>query len=198
MRILRILRAVLASLGLLLVIVTFTPVVPWYARALSGIWDEPRGEVLIVLGGGTIDSTTLAPNSYWRSVYGDRTWRGGAFREVLVSGKGVAPLMRDFLVCHQIPAAAIRIEERSISTHENALEAARVLAGVPGRKVLVTSDYHMFRARRAFAKAGLDVRACPFPDVVKQSNSLPGRWTGFVILVEETAKIVYYEAHGWI
>lgn len=198
MRVLRILRTALASLGLLLLIVTFTPVVPWYARALSGIWDEPRGEVLIVLGAGTIDPTTLAANSYWRSVYGNLTWRGGGFREVLVSGKGVAPLMRDFLVCHGIPAAAIRVEEHSISTHENALEAARMLAGVPGRKVLVTSDYHMFRARRAFAKAGLDVRACPFPDVIKQSNSLPGRWSGFVILASETAKIVYYRAHGWI
>jgi uncharacterized SAM-binding protein YcdF (DUF218 family) len=194
----RLLVRLLAALGLLLLVVTFTPLVPWYARALSGIWDEPQGEVLIVLGAGTIDGATLAPGSYWRAVYAERTWRGGGFRELLVSGKDVAPLMRTFLLCQGVPAGAIQLEENSTSTRENALEAARRLASTPGRKVLVTSDYHMFRARRAFAKAGLAVRACPFPDVIKSSNSLAARWTGFLTLTQETAKIVYYKARGWI
>jgi uncharacterized SAM-binding protein YcdF (DUF218 family) len=194
----RLLVRLLAALGLLLLVVTFTPLVPWYARALSGIWDEPQGEVLIVLGGGTIDDTTLAPGSYWRAVYGERTWRAGGFRQLLVSGKNAAPLMRDFLLCQGVPAGAIQVEDKSASTRENALAAARLLASTPGRKVLVTSDYHMFRARRAFAKAGLAVRACPFPDVLKSSNSLPARWTGFITLTQETAKIVYYKLRGWI
>ncbi|HVX65670.1 MAG TPA: YdcF family protein [Bryobacteraceae bacterium] len=194
----RLLVRLLAALGLLLLVVTFTPLVPWYARALSGIWDEPKGEILIVLGGGAIDDTTLATGSYWRAVYGERTWRHGGFRQMLISGKNVAPLMRSFLVCQGVPGGAIQTEGNSVSTRENALEAARRLASTPGRKVLVTSDYHMFRARRAFAKAGLAVRACPYPDVVKSSNSLAARWTGFVTLAQETAKIVYYKARGWI
>ncbi len=198
MRLARLLFRFLAALGLLLVIVTFTPAVHWYAWMLSGIWDEPHGDVLVVLGGGLIDERTLAPGSYWRAVYADRTWRGGGFREIIVSGKGVAPLMQDFLVCHGVPAAAIRLEETSLSTRENALAAARLLGKSPRRLVLVTSDYHMFRARRAFAKAGLTVRACPFPDVMKSSHRLTARWDGFVTEVQETAKIVYYWLRGWI
>jgi uncharacterized SAM-binding protein YcdF (DUF218 family) len=194
----RLVTAPLAALGLAVLVVTFTPVVPWYARTLAGIWDKPEGEVLIVLGAGSIDATTLDPGSYWRAVYAARTWRGGGFRELVVSGKGVAPLIQDFLVSHGVPAAVIRLEEQSTSTHENALNIARMLTAAPGRKVLVTSDYHMFRARRAFARAGLAVRACPFPDVLKQSNRLTARWDCFLTLGLETGKIVYYRVRGWI
>jgi uncharacterized SAM-binding protein YcdF (DUF218 family) len=195
---LRIAFAGLAALGLLMVLVTFTPLVPWYARLLAGPWNDSLGDVLIVLGGATIDNDNLAPGSYWRSVYTERVWRTGHFREVLLCGAGVAPLMRDFLVCHSVPAAVIRIEDSSHSTHESALDAKRLLAGVPGRKVLLTSDYHTFRARCAFAKAGLDVLTHPFPDVIKTSGHLTRRWEAFLLVVNETGKIVYYWLRGWI
>ena len=107
----RVVIAGLAALGLLMVMITFTPVVPWYARMLAKPWDDSPGEVLIVLGGGVIDQDNLAPGSYWRCVYAERAWRSGAFRQVLVSGAVVAPLMRDFLVSHSVPAGVIRVEE---------------------------------------------------------------------------------------
>jgi hypothetical protein len=68
-RLLRLLRTLLASLGSLVLLVAFTPVVSWYSRLLAGLWEDPRGDVLSVFAGGTIDSETLAPDSYWRSVY---------------------------------------------------------------------------------------------------------------------------------
>jgi hypothetical protein len=45
-----VLTASLASPGALLVIVTVTPLVSWWATALAAPWDDPRGEVLIGLG----------------------------------------------------------------------------------------------------------------------------------------------------
>jgi uncharacterized SAM-binding protein YcdF (DUF218 family) len=181
-----------------MVLVTFTPIVPWYARMLAEPWDDSPGEVLIVLGGGVIDKDNLAPGSYWRSVYAERAWRAGRFRQVLVCGVGEAPLMRDFLACHSVPASVIQVEASSHSTRENALNAKRLLAGVPGRKVLLTSDYHTFRARRAFAKAGLDVATRPFPYVIKTSGHLAERWGAFITVAGETGKIVYYWLRGWI
>jgi uncharacterized SAM-binding protein YcdF (DUF218 family) len=186
------------SLGLLMVLVTFTPAVPWYARQLGGAWDDPHGEILIVLGGGAIDDEMLATNSYWRCVNAARIWRIGGFRELVVTGAGVAPQMRDFFVCHGVPAGSIRVENAAGSTRENALYTKRLLAGAPGRRVLVTSDYHTFRARHVFAKVGLDVRCQPFPDVVKISRNLLGRWDGFLTVTRETAKIAYYKLRGWI
>jgi uncharacterized SAM-binding protein YcdF (DUF218 family) len=188
----------LASLGLLMLLVTFTPLVAWYARALSGNWVDGGGEVLITLGSGMLDSGTLDTGSYWRAVYAGLIWREGGFREVVVSGKGMAPLMRDFLVGHGVPAEAIRVEDGSGSTRENALYVKRMLEGVPGRKVLVTSDYHMFRARRAFEKAGLAVVPDPFPDALKGYNHWQNRWGIFLGLGVETVKIGYYWYRGWI
>jgi len=190
--------ACLAATGLLLLVVTFTPLVAWYARALSDRWLDGGGEVLIVLGGGTLDSTTLDSGSYWRAISTRLAWERGGFREIVVSGAAVAPLMQDFLVTHGVPAAAIRVEGASGSTRENALNVARLLAGVPGRKVLVTSDYHMFRARRAFEKAGLHVIPDPFPDALKGYNRLQNRWGIFLNLCLETVKIGYYRMKGWI
>jgi len=106
--------------------------------------------------------------------------------------------MRDFLECRGVPRTAIEIEARSRGTHENALYVAELLAGVSGRKVLLTSDYHMFRAHRAFKKAGLAVLPRPFPDARKRASNWTGRWPAFLDLVEETLKIGYYYARGWI
>jgi uncharacterized SAM-binding protein YcdF (DUF218 family) len=195
---LRALVAALAGLGLLITVVTLTPVASWYARRLAGPWDDARGDVLIVVAAERIDGGTLGLSSYWRSVYAGRAWRAGGFRRVVVAGAGAAPLIRDFLVGHGVPADAITLEEASTSTRENALNVARLLAGTPGTKVLLTSDYHMFRARRAFRKAGLEVRPRPFPDAIKQCNHYIARWPAFAGLVVESGKIVYYFWRRWI
>jgi uncharacterized SAM-binding protein YcdF (DUF218 family) len=194
----RIFGAFAAAFCLLFLVVTFTPAVAWYARLLAGPWDDPRGDTLIVLGGGTIDSTTLAHGSYWRAIYAARTYEEGGFRRVVASGRKVAPLIKDFLVCHGVPASIIEVENASDSTRENALYTERMLAGAAGTPVLVTSDYHMFRASRAFEKAGLKVRPRPFPDALKRYNSIVERWPAFLDLSLETAKIGWYFAHGWI
>ena len=68
----------------------------------------------------------------------------------------------------------------------------------PGRKVLLTSDYHMFRAYRTFRKAGFEIAPRPFPDMLKLSSCWLCRWQAFVTLSDESAKIAYYYARGWI
>jgi uncharacterized SAM-binding protein YcdF (DUF218 family) len=194
----RVFVALAAAFCLLFLVVTFTPAVSWYARLLAGPWDDPKGDTLIVLGGGTIDDSTLAHGSYWRAVYAGRIYQEGGFQRVVASGTKVAPLIRDFLVCHGVPASVIQVENASTSTRENALYTARMLSGSTAVPVLVTSDYHMFRAHRAFEKAGLDVQPRPFPDALKRYNSLLDRWPAFLDLSIETGKIAWYFARGWI
>jgi len=97
-----------------------------------------------------------------------------------------------------VPRNAAEIETQSRSTHQNALYVTELLASVPGRKVLLTSDYHMFRAHRASKKAGLDVLSRPFPDARKRASEWSGRWPAFLDLAVETLKIGYYFARGWI
>ena len=189
---------VLAAIGMLVVVVTATPLVKWWSRMLAGHWTDPRGEVLIVLGGGAMDGEVLALDSYWRCIYASLAWKEGTFRKIVVSGEGVAPIMRDFLVAQGVPAAAVVVENSSSSTRENALAAKALLAGDAGTKVLLTSDFHMLRAHAAFTKAGLKVLPRPFPDGIKRATKLSRRWDVFMDLAGETGKLAYYWAKGWI
>ncbi len=190
-----------AVLGALLILVTVTPVNEWWASALAGRQDVSSGDVLIVLGGDALSGDTMGWSSYLRSVYSVRSFAG--FRFVVVSGgsrsgEPVARLMVDWMRCHGIPADRIRTESASLSTRENALYARALVENLPGTKVLLTSDYHMFRARRVFARAGMNVLPHPVPDVTKRSGFWAWRWWAFTDLVTETAKIAYYKLRGWI
>jgi uncharacterized SAM-binding protein YcdF (DUF218 family) len=197
-RLFRALVTALACLGFLMALVTVAPP-RWYASVLAGPWPVPHGEVLIVLGGDVNDNGVLGETSYWRSVFGVTAWRNGSWRQVILSGElnTTAP-MRDFLVSQGVPASAIAIEGRSKTTRENALNTAQFLRNIPGPYVLLTSDYHMFRAHRAFTKAGLTVTPAPFSDVLKAFHDPVRRWTGFITLVSETGKIAWYWVRGWI
>ncbi len=200
---LRLLGAGLAALGLLVVLVSATPLVTWWAGVLAGPWEDPDGEVLIVLGGSLLGDGVIGLDSYWRSVYAMWAWRNGHFQRVVLSGGGpgpsaVAAVMRDFLACLGVPPGAIQVETRSRTTRENALAVQELLAGVPGRKVLLTSDYHMFRAHRAFQRVGLAVLPRPVPDARKRAAGWRGRWPAFLDLVAETLAIGYYYLRGWL
>jgi len=194
---------VLAAIGFLYVLVSVTPIDRWWIRFLAGPWNDPKGDVLIVLGADSVNDV-IGAASYWRSVYAVRVWREGGFKEVIVcGGPGGGPLsiserMRDYMLSQGVPAAAIRVETGSHSTRENALFSKALIGAAPGRKVLLTSDYHMFRAYRVFRKAGIDVEPRPIPDAAKQIDWWQTRWPVFVNLCAETAKIGYYFVRGWI
>ena len=193
----------LAVIGFLFVFVTVTPIDDWWIKSLEGPWNDPKGDVLIVLAADSIKDV-IGWSSYWRSVYAVRAWREGGWRLVLISGGskgGVEPAaerMGEFMMSQGIPVSVIRVETESQSTRENALKSKPILDQLTGRKVLMTSDFHMFRAVRVFRKAGITIEPRPLPDAAKQVVSWQNRWPVFLELCVETAKIAYYFSHGWI
>lgn len=188
----------LAAIGLFFLLVTFSPFVSWYATKLSRPWSSYRGDVLVVLGAADPNGDIMDASTYWRCFMAVLYYREHPYRQIIVSGKGSAPGMRDFFVFNGIPADRIRVEGQSTSTRENAEFTARMLAGANGRIVLVTSDSHMFRARRCFAKEGVNIAASSVPDVVKRAAAYSARPELFMGEVRETASIVYYWYRGWI
>ena len=106
----------------------------------------------------------------------------------------MAAVMREW----GVPEQSILVEDRSLSTRENALYTARLLSGDGSRMVLMTSDYHMLRASRAFSKAGLVVEPRPIPDALKRAARWRGRWAVFLDLSTESLKLGYYYARRWI
>lgn len=190
-------RNLLASLGLLVLVIMLTPLDFWWAHAYAGSVTLPKGEVLIVLSAANDDHGFISYSSYWRARYALLAWRTGQFRAIVVSGGGSGGI-RDFLMGGGVPDSDILIEPASSSTRENAVNTARLVKDLPGRKVLLTSDFHIFRAKRTFAKAGVPVEPAPAPDAMKAAEHWNGRLPAFETLVVETGKIVYYELHGWI
>lgn len=202
-RAVRLVQHVLSAIGALYLIVTFTPIDGWWTNLLCGPIFDPKGDVLIVLGAEAFPDA-IGHESYLRAVYGIRAWRSGGFRRIVISGgRGTNGMpaalpMRDFMVAEGVPASAITVETASTSTRENALNTRQMLTNSAGRMVLLTSDYHTFRAWHTFRKAGLNVEECAFPDLYKQIGLKTMRWTIFVTLCRETAAIGYYWARGWI
>jgi uncharacterized SAM-binding protein YcdF (DUF218 family) len=191
----------LTGLGLVLLTVTFTPLVSWWAACLQGPWTEARGDILIVPAGSMEGAGILGESSYWRSFYAILAWREGGWRQIMITGGGpvpVAEVMRVFLQTGGVPPGMIGMDTESTSTRESALHVKAALENEPGSKVLLTSDYHMFRARRAFSRAGLDVIPRPVPDAGKRAHRWNLRWGAFQDLAIESGKIVYYRWRGWI
>jgi len=197
------LRAVALLLGSTMIVVTVTPVVDGLGALLAGRWDEARGDTLIVLTGSSLENGVIGESSYWRSVYAVLFWREMQYCTIWITGHGdgartAAELMRDFLVGQGVPGERIRVETISRNTRESAEAMARILAADGGRKVLLTSDYHMFRSRRMFARAGLAVATLPVPDARKRGGHWRTRWPAFLDVAEEMTKIVWYSVRGML
>lgn len=197
----RFIRSVATALGVALLVVTCTPVTSWYTGRLAGPWTDASGDVLVVLSGSGVSQGMLGESSYWRAYYAALAWREGGWRNVIVLGGGepsTADNMKLFLEAAGLPASAILTETQSLSTRESALNVKPMLERLPGRKVLMTSDYHMFRAWRVFRKLGLNVTPRPIPDAGKRALAWNLRWGVFQELSVESVKIVYYYVRGWI
>jgi uncharacterized SAM-binding protein YcdF (DUF218 family) len=181
-----------------------TPLDNWWANLLAGNpAGYPPGSVLVVLGGGVLGDDIMAWNSYLRSVFAVRNFRTGKIGKVVVtggsrSGKPAAFAMSDWIRCHGVPNEDLYVETASQSTRENALATRQLLNSLPGPKVLLTSDYHIFRARRVFARLNMPVLPQPVPDVRLRASYWADRWSAFCDLAVETVKIGYYWARGWI
>jgi len=206
LRLWRMFSSAAACFVLLLILLYTSPLVPRLAAWLTGRWEEPKGDVLIVLGADQLSDGTLGIGSYWRSVYAVRAFRAGGFQRIVVTGGpeggkdsiSIARAMADFMAGLGVPREVITIEEQSRSTRENALFTARMIGGWPGTKVLLSSDIHMRRAHAAFARAGLDTVPAPIPDVGKRWNSWVARWECIWEVGVGFAKYGYYAMRGWI
>jgi uncharacterized SAM-binding protein YcdF (DUF218 family) len=188
----------LAAIGLLFLLATFSPFTVWYATQLARPWSSYRGDILVVLSAAEPNVGIMDASTYWRCFMAVLYYREQPYKQIIVSGRDSAAGMRDFFIFNGIPADRIRVEGDATSTHENAVFTARMLAGATGRIVLLTSDSHMFRARRCFAREGISVAASAVPDVVKRAGDYSARPQLFIAELRETASIVYYWCRGWI
>src|SRR5258708_30666063 len=100
---------IFAGVGFFVFLISVVPQpLELWIHALTGPWNDPKGDTLIVLGGDVLRDGTIGLSSYWRCVYAARVWHEGGFKKVLVSGKGNTPFpvalaMKQFMACQGIP-----------------------------------------------------------------------------------------------
>ncbi len=187
----------LAAVGLITVLITCTPVVSWWARAYAGPIRQPRGDILILLSAAADENGGISYSSYWRARQALVAWQTGSFKKIVITGGG-GPGILDFLVAEGIPRQAMVAEWKSTSTRENAINSGRLIEHMPGKRVLLTSDFHMYRALRVFRKLGINAAPMAVPDVLHSTEHWDGRFSAFETMLIETVKIAYYAMRGWI
>jgi len=191
------LTCLLAVIGLTTVLVISTPIVSWWVQAYAGPIEKPKGDVLILLGAAADDNNGISYSSYWRARYALVAWQTGGFKKLVITGGG-GPGILNFLTANGVPREAIVAEWQSSSTRENGIATARLIQDMPGKKVLLTSDYHMLRAIRVFRKLGIDVAPMAVADLSQMTMHWYGRFPAFETMLGESVKIAYYKLRGWI
>jgi uncharacterized SAM-binding protein YcdF (DUF218 family) len=128
-----------------------------------GATDRARpADVIVVLGGGSAGSARRAEHAatLYHAGYAPHVLCTGGYgaREAAIEAERCAQVMR----ARGVPASAISLEQTSRSTAENARATAAIMAARGWRDaVLVSDDYHLWRARWLFERQG--VRVYPSP-----------------------------------
>jgi uncharacterized SAM-binding protein YcdF (DUF218 family) len=202
-------RVACTLLGVLLLVVSFTPLVAWQTQRMTVDWFAGDADVLVVLGGsmlvdGTGPQATMGDDSYLRCVYASWYIQKYRYQYVVVSGPdGLAQTMAKYLAANGAKPEQLLIESAARSTFENAEFVKKILEHQPGlpahpKIAILTSDYHTRRARLVFEHLGLPVHAIPVPDMAKRAGFVTQRWDGFLILTIELAKDGFYRLNGRI
>ncbi|MCI1645054.1 MAG: YdcF family protein [Olsenella sp.] len=158
---------------------------------------------IVVLGSGLLPDGSVTPLLAHRVERGVEMWRRSPGSKLLMSGgqgsdetQPEAHAMRAYAESLGVPAKAILVEDRSKNTLENLRFSARLLAGqgdkaeedvevsVPtGRILVVTDDYHVFRALLITRKLGISADGVgSHVRLYFSLNALVREWVAYVSL----------------
>jgi len=165
----------------------------------------PEGDTIVVLGGGIEAAGVYGRwgnlnHASDRVISAAELWQAKKASSIIVSGGSTqgpiseATLMAELLKRLGVPAAAIRLEEKSLNTEGNAREVATLTGASSQHILLVTSSLHMRRAVAYFAAQGFLVTAAPTDHrVPRYSDAVPGWMPQIKHLDTSTAAI-----HAWV
>jgi Uncharacterized conserved protein len=133
---------------------------------------KPKGDAIVILGGGAYNTGILKEDSTKRLLTGFVLHKQTNLPIVLSGGASIgvlpeAEIMKGLLLTLGVDKSKIYTDVNSRDTKENAQEVKKLCERLGCKKIiLVTSAYHMRRAVLAFQKAGLEV--VPYPTDFKR------------------------------
>lgn len=147
---------------------------------IKPISELPEYETGIVLTGVTNLSKTVYDRTLFnkgadRATHAVQLYKLGKIKKILITGgQGLNPtnpnteaeLLRDFMLIAGVDPSDILIEKEAKNTRQNALFTKKMLANLDADwekqpYLLITSAFHMKRAKGCFDKVGLEVTTFP-------------------------------------
>jgi uncharacterized SAM-binding protein YcdF (DUF218 family) len=199
-------------------------------NSVAELWEEPQKMApqlhsnyrkVVVLGGMASENSVNGLPRFSQS--SDRLWQGlwllktGKADTLILSGgrgtlfdkqKPEGELLKDYLDDIDLLSDQIIIESVSRNTYENAVETAKIFdnRGMSKEIILVSSAFHIPRARACFENQGFTVDVFPADPL---TGVRPLQWKDFIIpsagvmdqwgvLFREWAGILMYEINGYI
>jgi uncharacterized SAM-binding protein YcdF (DUF218 family) len=147
-----------------------------------------KADVMVVLGGGVGE----------RPIHAAELFDEHEAPRIIISGSGDCDINRRILLKAGVPASAIEIEGKSLTTRENALYTIKMLREEKLRRViLVTSWYHSRRALMCFEHYAPDIQFYSRPAYYFWSRSgWPKRKVEHRIYLEYPKLIGYWICYG--
>lgn len=187
----------------------------------------PEAAAIVVLGGATYSADFPRP---WvelteagdRLLYAAKLYRQGNAPLVILSGGRVPWLggsrpeaadMATVITTMGVPISAIRQDDRSFNTYENAVNVRQILNAekIPPPVLLVTSAFHMPRALAIFRHLGMvviaaptDFRSGPTPGSQSLRRALLSLFPDAAALAQSTLALkeylgwITYRLQGWL
>jgi uncharacterized SAM-binding protein YcdF (DUF218 family) len=169
-----------------------------------GCQDQPLGQdacveadAIVVVSGGDTSARTDAGIDLFKNGWADTLIFSGAAQDT--SGPSNAAAMRSHAIAEGVPADAIRIDELSRTTQENAVNTRDIFEEAGYESViLVTSGYHQRRAAIEFERRAEGMAILNYP--VLNDNDWSFWWwltpRGWWLAGGETAKIIITSIQG--
>lgn len=142
------------------------------AVVLYGEQDTAQpSDVIVVLGSGLRRNGTAGDALTRRSIWAAQLYQRGLAPVIICTGgigryqtRSEASACRELLLARGVPAGAIVLEERSMSTEENAIFTQQIMRDNGWTTaVLVTDSFHMLRAQWIVTQQGIAVSRSPVP-----------------------------------
>ncbi|WP_456459372.1 YdcF family protein [Reichenbachiella sp.] len=131
-----------------------------YGIVLSGITDPNRPPFDRIQFNKGADRIVHALDLYKQGRIKKILITGGS-GTVTFEGRKEAHALRDFLLSNGIPTSDVITEDKARNTRENALFSKELIISPTGNSILITSAFHMLRAKKCFEKVEIEV--VPFP-----------------------------------
>lgn len=196
----RLVRNIIIFVIVSFLLLLYTPLLEFLAAPLI-VQDNPRrAEAIIVLSGGWESTDRLGKSTMERYNYAIRLFQDRYAPLLIFSGGNLenrpaeADQMAEMALSDGFPYDAVISENSSSTTWENVLFTKKILKEKNvGHIILVTSPYHMRRAKMMFEAKGIKVIALPVPNSELYTAKGSRRLTLAKVVLFEYVKLGLYK-----